>query len=97
MKCVIVGVDVIESFMNKKTGKEDSAVVLQMMNKSSRVYGVKVRSPFIAQSSPLFKVLRPFASDPSELINYVCECEFNDKFIEELELIEKLDHDVINW
>lgn len=97
MKCVIVGVDVIESFKNKKTGKDDSAVVLQMVNKASRLYGVKVRSPFVAQSSALFKVLRPFASDPSELINYLCECEFNGNFLEELELIEKLDHDVINW
>lgn len=97
MKCVIIGVDVVESFVNKKTGKEDSAVVLHMIGKSSRVFGYKTRSPFVAQSQAIFKVLRPFAADPSELENYLCEAEFNGNFLNELELIEKLDHDVVNW
>lgn len=96
-KCVIVGVDVIESYVNKKTGQPDSAVVLQIVQKSSKVYGYKVRDPFVAQSSPNFKVFAPFASDPDGLIGYLCEIEFNGNFIDEIELLEKLDHDVITW
>lgn len=96
-KCVIVGVDVIESYVNKKTNKEDSAIVLQMVQKSSKIYGYKVRDPFIAQSSANFKVFAPFASKPDDLIGYVCEVEFNGNFVDEIELVEKLDHDVISW
>lgn len=89
MKVLIIGVDTLPNYTNKKSGQADPSVIIHLITKSDNGFKSTKRPAFLSCSDPIFDSMLKKCGSVDKAVGYYAIADYNESgFIEDLSLVE---------
>lgn len=89
MKTIIVGVDALMTYKNKRTNQIDPSVIIHMITKSDNGFKSLSRPAFLSMSSDTWAKLLSSAGSIEKMYGYYASVDFNDSgYVIDIDLVE---------
>lgn len=89
MKTIIIGVDTLPNYKNKKTNQLDPSVIIHMITKSDTGFKSLQRPAFLSISSDIWSKLISTAGTVEKMTGYYASVDFNESgYVQDIDLIE---------
>lgn len=89
MKVLVIGVDSLPNYKNKRTDESDPSVIVHLLKKSGNGFSATKRPAFISCGSDIFSGMLKAAGDINSMVGFYANAEFNESgFLEDFNLLE---------